>query len=108
MAPLLELPIDPLRPLSGFHMRGGRHFVDKHRAELIERIPNIDPVLDELLGDGTLTQEQYDIVRCNRTPQEKMRQLFGCVRAWGGREKDALFRAMNTYHQPLICDLQEK
>eukprot|EP00079_Xenopus_tropicalis_P033431 XP_017947202.1 PREDICTED: uncharacterized protein LOC100487218 [Xenopus tropicalis] len=87
---------------------GGRHFVDKHRAELIERIPNIDPVLDELLGDGTLTQEQYDIVRCNRTPQEKMRQLFGCVRAWGGREKDALFRAMNTYHQPLICDLQEK
>ncbi|KAE8578044.1 hypothetical protein XENTR_v10023294 [Xenopus tropicalis] len=94
--------------LSSSSKKSGQHFVDKHRAELIERIPNIDPVLDELLGDGTLTQEQYDTVRSKGTCQDRMRQLYDCVRAWGDYQKDALFRAIEKHIQPLIRDLKNK
>ncbi|XP_041434090.1 uncharacterized protein LOC121398819 isoform X2 [Xenopus laevis] len=87
---------------------GGKHFMDKHRTELIARVSHIDPILDDLLDDEILTQEQYDSVRSNRTSQEKMRQLYDCVRAWGDGEKEELFKAMKKHNQPLISDLKHK
>uniref|UniRef100_A0A6I8SK41 PYD and CARD domain containing n=1 Tax=Xenopus tropicalis TaxID=8364 RepID=A0A6I8SK41_XENTR len=84
----------------------GQHFVDRHRAALIARVSLIDPVLDELLGDGTLTQEQYDTVRSKGTCQERMRQLYDCVRAWGKIEKDKFYQYLLEENGPLVRDLE--
>ncbi|XP_028254392.1 apoptosis-associated speck-like protein containing a CARD [Parambassis ranga] len=46
------------------------HFVDKHRADLIQRISNIDPILDQLLG-SVIQQEAYDRIRAQPTSQDK-------------------------------------
>ncbi|XP_031749143.1 neurofilament heavy polypeptide-like isoform X7 [Xenopus tropicalis] len=85
---------------------GRQHFVDRHRAALIARVSLIDPILDELLGDWTLTQEQYDTVRSNRTPQKKMRKLYAYVRAWGRDEKDKFYRHLLKHNGPLVRDLE--
>ncbi|XP_041434513.1 uncharacterized protein LOC121398946 isoform X2 [Xenopus laevis] len=87
---------------------GGKHIMDKHRSELIARVSNIDPVLDDLLDDEILTQDQYDSVRSKSTSQEKMRELYDCARAWGDGEKEELFKAMEKHNQPLISDLKHK
>uniref|UniRef100_A0A6I8QX11 Uncharacterized protein n=1 Tax=Xenopus tropicalis TaxID=8364 RepID=A0A6I8QX11_XENTR len=84
----------------------GQHFVDRHREALISRTSNIDPVLDYLLSDFILTQEQYDTVRSKGTPQERMRQLYAHVRAWGDPEKHELYQALKSHNRALIRDLQ--
>ncbi|XP_068425875.1 NACHT, LRR and PYD domains-containing protein 1b allele 5-like [Clinocottus analis] len=38
----------------------GEHFVDKHQCDLIERVNNIKPILDNLLAEGVIPQEDYD------------------------------------------------
>ncbi|OCT59027.1 hypothetical protein XELAEV_18001517mg [Xenopus laevis] len=80
-------------------------FVDQHRVALITRVSNIDPVLDDLLDNGILTQEQYDKVRSNRTSQEKMRQLYDYVRSWGRDEKESFYQYLLEHNEPLIRDL---
>ncbi|OCT59021.1 uncharacterized protein LOC108703938 [Xenopus laevis] len=87
---------------------GGQHFVDKHRTELIDRISNIDPVLDELLGHQILTQEQYDTVRSNITCQKRMRQLYDYVKAWGNYQKDVFVTFIQQHNHSLIRDLKNK
>ncbi|OCT58981.1 uncharacterized protein LOC108703748 [Xenopus laevis] len=82
-----------------------QHFVDRHRAALIDRMSHIDPVLDDLLGDKILTQEQYDTVRSNRTSQEKMRHLYDCVKTWGKIEKEMFYSTLFVHNRALIKDL---
>ncbi|KAE8578063.1 hypothetical protein XENTR_v10023313 [Xenopus tropicalis] len=82
------------------------HFVDLHRVALIARVSHIDPILDGLLNNDILTQEQYDTVRSKGTCQEKMRQLYDCVRAWGEYEKEKFYEYLLEYNGPLIGDLE--
>uniref|UniRef100_A0A3Q4M1Z0 CARD domain-containing protein n=1 Tax=Neolamprologus brichardi TaxID=32507 RepID=A0A3Q4M1Z0_NEOBR len=51
-------------------------FVDKHRSQLIQRVSNIAPILDELLDKKVIDQEQYDKIRALPTSQDKMRELY--------------------------------
>uniref|UniRef100_A0A3P9DSK6 CARD domain-containing protein n=1 Tax=Maylandia zebra TaxID=106582 RepID=A0A3P9DSK6_9CICH len=52
------------------------HFVDKHRVQLIQRVSNIAPILDELLDNEVINQETYTRIRALSTTQEKMRELY--------------------------------
>nr|XP_024655557.1 uncharacterized protein LOC112431243 isoform X2 [Maylandia zebra] len=54
----------------------GKHFVDKHRVQLIQRVSNIAPILDELLDNEVINQETYTRIRALSTTQEKMRELY--------------------------------
>ncbi|KAG8429964.1 hypothetical protein GDO86_018740 [Hymenochirus boettgeri] len=78
--------------------KGSQHFVDKHRVSLIQRVSNIDPILDDLLALNILSQEQYDTVRTQRTAQERVRELYDCVRSWGREEKDHLTQKRTKMH----------
>ncbi|XP_035772525.1 NACHT, LRR and PYD domains-containing protein 1b allele 3-like [Neolamprologus brichardi] len=57
-------------------MADGEDFVDKHRSQLIQRVSNIAPILDELLDKKVIDQEQYDKIRALPTSQDKMRELY--------------------------------
>ncbi|KAE8578064.1 hypothetical protein XENTR_v10023314 [Xenopus tropicalis] len=86
----------------------GEHFVDKHRTPLINRVANLEPILDELLAKRVLTQEEYDSVRYSGTPQAKMRQLYLYVRGWGITEKDQFYGLLEEKCRPLIRDLERQ
>ncbi|XP_053550286.1 apoptosis-associated speck-like protein containing a CARD [Bombina bombina] len=82
------------------------HFIDKHREALIQRMSQVDPVLDTLLQEQLLTSEKYDNVRSKTTSQQQMRQLYCYIREWGRPDKEKLYQAIKKCNPPLIKDLE--
>ncbi|CAI9534115.1 unnamed protein product [Staurois parvus] len=85
-----------------------KHFVAKHREALISRMYIVEGVLDGLLEENLLNHEQYDRVRCQRTSQEKMRELYSYMRGWGDNHKDRLYNCLLKNNKPLIEDLKDR
>ncbi|XP_056619535.1 apoptosis-associated speck-like protein containing a CARD [Triplophysa dalaica] len=84
----------------------GQQFIDKHRIQLIERVRNVDAILDELLVKMIISQEEYDKIRSKSTPTEKMREIFsGPMISAGNAGKLALYEALMKSHPPLMKDL---
>uniref|UniRef100_A0A3P9BTE5 Pyrin domain-containing protein n=1 Tax=Maylandia zebra TaxID=106582 RepID=A0A3P9BTE5_9CICH len=67
------------------------HFVDKHRVELIQRVSNIEPILDE--------------IRALQTSQEKMRELYSGPLKAGSASKDVFYQILQTHERLLLNDL---
>ncbi|XP_077306232.1 uncharacterized protein LOC143925640 [Lithobates pipiens] len=84
------------------------HFVDEHCVELIQRIHQIEPILDGLMARGLLTDEQCDTIRGERTSQDKMRTLYSLIRGWSNTDKDILYNLLNEHNPSLIRDLEER
>ncbi|ELW66323.1 apoptosis-associated speck-like protein containing a CARD [Tupaia chinensis] len=82
------------------------HFVDQHRAALINRVTAIDGVLDALHGK-VLTEEQYQAVRAETTSQMKMRKLYSFAPAWNVTCKDLLLQALRDTQPYLVADLEQ-
>ncbi|XP_077303431.1 uncharacterized protein LOC143923546 [Lithobates pipiens] len=82
------------------------HFIDRHRAALISRVPRVESILDDLLQHGLLTDEQYDTVYSMQTSLDKMRQLYCYVRTWTNTNKDIFCEVLKIYNGPLIQDLE--
>ncbi|XP_039887106.1 uncharacterized protein LOC120733129 isoform X3 [Simochromis diagramma] len=81
------------------------HFVDKHRVELIQRVSNIEPILDELLKEKVIQQESYDRIRALQTSQEKMRELYSGPLKAGSASKDVFYQILQTHERLLLNDL---
>ncbi|XP_036929634.1 uncharacterized protein LOC119005785 isoform X16 [Acanthopagrus latus] len=85
------------------------HFVDKHQCDLIARVSNTGPILDNLLREGVIQQEDYDTIRTITTTQERMRKLFsGPLKAGGQAAKDVFFRILKKEESYLVADLNRK
>ncbi|KAG9462145.1 hypothetical protein GDO78_014821 [Eleutherodactylus coqui] len=84
-----------------------KHFVDKHRTDLIQRVTLVAPILDDLLQMRLLPCEAYDTVRSINTNQEKMRALYDHVKSWGNKDKDKFLQSLRRHNSPLIRDLEE-
>ncbi|XP_042280653.1 apoptosis-associated speck-like protein containing a CARD [Thunnus maccoyii] len=83
-----------------------KHFVDKHKVELIKRVSNMDPILDELFDQDVIQQESYDKIRALPTTQAKVRELYcGPLKA-GGESKDIFLKLLEEYEKFLIKDLK--
>uniref|UniRef100_A0A668RUP9 CARD domain-containing protein n=1 Tax=Oreochromis aureus TaxID=47969 RepID=A0A668RUP9_OREAU len=81
--------------------RTENHFVDKHRVELIQRVSNIEPILDELLKEKVIQQESYDRIRALQTSQEKMRELYSGPLKAGSASKDVFYQILQTHERLL-------
>ncbi|XP_035528369.1 NACHT, LRR and PYD domains-containing protein 1b allele 2-like [Morone saxatilis] len=85
----------------------GKHFVDKHRCDLIKRVSNIRPILDNLLKEQVIQQENYDTIRAITTTQEKMRTLYsGPLKAVGDAGKDIFYKILEEEESFLVADLK--
>ncbi|GAA6220462.1 apoptosis-associated speck-like protein containing a CARD [Lates japonicus] len=85
-----------------------KHFVDKHKPELIQKVGNVAPILDELLDNNVIQQELYDKIRAMPTTQEKMRELYStCLKA-SKKCKDIFYASLQKNELYLIEDLQGK
>ncbi|XP_073340768.1 apoptosis-associated speck-like protein containing a CARD [Pagrus major] len=82
------------------------HFVDKHQSELIKRVSNVQPILDELLRQNVIQQESYDKVKTLPTAEEKMRELIsGPLKSSGVQGKDVFYDILIENQPLLIGDL---
>ncbi|XP_078508581.1 apoptosis-associated speck-like protein containing a CARD [Lissotriton helveticus] len=97
----------PLNPSTGGAgaRPSGKHFVDMHREDIIQRCTLVDPILDRLLSLELITEEQYDLVRVMNTTQNKMRELYRLMLGWGESDKDQFYQALKEQNGPLVRDL---
>ncbi|XP_037640180.1 apoptosis-associated speck-like protein containing a CARD isoform X1 [Sebastes umbrosus] len=89
-------------------MAEGQHFVDRHRAELIDRVSEIPSILDQLLDKKIIRQESYDKILAIPTNQDRMRKLFsGPLNAAGRDGKEVFYRILQKEESSLIGDLKK-
>ncbi|XP_045071032.1 apoptosis-associated speck-like protein containing a CARD [Coregonus clupeaformis] len=84
-----------------------KHFVDHHRTALIDRVTQVEPILDRLLERGIITTNTYSEVRAGKKKQKRMRELFnGPVKACGPEGKDIFLDILMDLEPWLISDLK--
>ncbi|CAM5159131.1 unnamed protein product, partial [Natator depressus] len=85
----------------------GGHFVDRHREQLIQQVPEVDRVL-KLLRGHTLTPEQYQSISTGRSNVEQMQKLYELVPSWGREHKDQLQQVLWITNRALVAELEGK
>ncbi|XP_068920852.1 NACHT, LRR and PYD domains-containing protein 1a-like isoform X1 [Petaurus breviceps papuanus] len=53
----------------------GLHFIDQHRDQIISQVTSVDMILDKLYNKF-LSNEDYELIRAEKTSPDKMRRLF--------------------------------
>ncbi|XP_034009286.1 uncharacterized protein LOC117500513 isoform X2 [Trematomus bernacchii] len=101
------------RPSAGgtaqYTMVDGKHFVDKHRIKLTDRVNSVGNILDQLLEEEVIQQAIYDTIRKIPTKQEQMRELFsGPLNAAGLCGKEVFYRILEKEEKYLIEELKGK
>ncbi|XP_044214548.1 NACHT, LRR and PYD domains-containing protein 1b allele 2-like isoform X4 [Thunnus albacares] len=87
----------------------GKNFVDKHRSALIERVFNIDPILDDLKRKGVIQQEVYDTIKTTKsTTQDKMREIYNGPLKAGDGVKEIFYTILLEWEPLLVADLKGK
>ncbi|XP_072006109.1 uncharacterized protein [Engystomops pustulosus] len=84
------------------------HFTDDHRSELIVRITDVDPVLNDLRDQNLLTHEQYEDLMRRTTTQEKMRELCDIIHHWEDAGKYSAYTVIQNHNKDVIEDLEEE
>ncbi|XP_061573697.1 apoptosis-associated speck-like protein containing a CARD [Cololabis saira] len=83
-----------------------KHFVDKHRTDLVQRVSNIDPILDALLSEKVIRDEMYTKIIALPTSYEKMRELYvGPLRS-SDACKDIFLKILRDQEPFLLADLE--
>lgn len=80
--------------------------MEKHQVQLIQRVSNIEPILDELLDKKVIQQESYDKIRALATTQEKMRELYRGALRGGLACKEIFYEILVEKERYLIDDLK--
>uniref|UniRef100_A0A7N8X2I7 PYD and CARD domain containing n=1 Tax=Mastacembelus armatus TaxID=205130 RepID=A0A7N8X2I7_9TELE len=86
-------------------LSSGKHFVDRHRVDLINRVSNIGPILDDLLDKNVIQQEVYEQIRALPTTQDKIRELYSGPLKASEACKDAFYESLQLNEKFLIDDL---
>eukprot|EP00063_Salmo_salar_P087902 XP_014062737.1 PREDICTED: NACHT, LRR and PYD domains-containing protein 1-like isoform X2 [Salmo salar] len=86
-----------------------QHFVDLHQTALIDRVSQVDPILDRLLKSGVITADDYSDVIAERNNQKKMRELFdGPLKGCGPEGKDRFLEILTELEPYLINHLKRE
>uniref|UniRef100_A0A3Q4GG39 PYD and CARD domain containing n=1 Tax=Neolamprologus brichardi TaxID=32507 RepID=A0A3Q4GG39_NEOBR len=83
-----------------------KHFVDKHRVQLIQRVSNVAPILDDLLGSDVISQESYNSIMALPTSQDKMRTLYSHLNT--ERCNDIFYKILLENEKHLIDEFSAK
>uniref|UniRef100_A0A665TKC4 PYD and CARD domain containing n=1 Tax=Echeneis naucrates TaxID=173247 RepID=A0A665TKC4_ECHNA len=100
----LGKPKGPILKVESLSFCSNEHFVDKYQLELISRVSNVAPILDELLARGIIGEEKYGAIRQIPTCSEKMREIYNCLRA-GERCKNIFYEILKDHEKYLMEDL---
>ncbi|KAI8519493.1 hypothetical protein Bbelb_027500 [Branchiostoma belcheri] len=65
------------------NLKGMLGRVSRKRAQLVETLRHISPILDHLRADDVISLEENDRIRAARTPQDAVRELLDMLEAKG-------------------------
>eukprot|EP00063_Salmo_salar_P058945 XP_014033780.1 PREDICTED: serine/threonine-protein kinase/endoribonuclease IRE1-like [Salmo salar] len=80
-------------------------FVDRHRAELIQRVHTVMPIADDLLRNKMIHPEVYSNIQTANTSQDQMRELYKALKSGGPEVKSAFYRSLLKQDRYLVEDL---
>ncbi|XP_077576675.1 apoptosis-associated speck-like protein containing a CARD [Stigmatopora nigra] len=83
----------------------GKHFVDKYKLQLIQRVTNIDPILDRLLDQEVLQDGIYEDIRQTPGNQQKMRKIYQLALKSGDDAKNIFMELLRQQEPYLVKDL---
>ncbi|XP_059195783.1 NACHT, LRR and PYD domains-containing protein 1b allele 3-like [Centropristis striata] len=87
-------------------MAEDKHFVDKHRKTLIQRVCTIKTILDELLDQRVLQQETYTEIMVKPTTQDKVRALYDGPLKSATACKDIFYKVLEDNEPYLMKELK--
>ncbi|XP_069812111.1 uncharacterized protein, partial [Dendropsophus ebraccatus] len=76
----------------------GDHFIDRHREELIGRIKNVEPVIDDLYSNNLLTREERDYIMEIPAPYLMIKRLYNIMKCYDEKEKGMVYDALYKYN----------
>eukprot|EP00063_Salmo_salar_P083665 XP_014058500.1 PREDICTED: serine/threonine-protein kinase/endoribonuclease IRE1-like isoform X1 [Salmo salar] len=82
-------------------------FVDRHRAELIQRVCTVMPIADDLLRRGMIYPEVYSNIQTANASQDQMRELYKAVQSGGPEVKSAFYRILLKQEPHLVINLED-
>uniref|UniRef100_A0A4W5LSI6 CARD domain-containing protein n=1 Tax=Hucho hucho TaxID=62062 RepID=A0A4W5LSI6_9TELE len=80
-------------------------FVDRHRAELIQRVRKVMPIADDLLRRGMIQYEMFSNITTSKTNQGKMREVYKALQSGGTPLKAAFYRILLENERILVINL---
>ncbi|GAA6080475.1 apoptosis-associated speck-like protein containing a CARD [Tachysurus ichikawai] len=84
----------------------GAVFIDQHKDTLIQRASCVEPILDKLLSMGIISDEEYQDIRAEKTPQKQMRALLmEPMRSRGDPAKQILYNILKEQQRFMMMDL---
>ncbi|KAK9951846.1 hypothetical protein ABG768_017721 [Culter alburnus] len=81
-------------------------FVEKHRADLIQRVSSGMAIADGLRAKRMIPDEMYSKVHAAGTRQEKIRLLFDVLDSQGSSVKAEFYRLLEKNESYLVHDLE--
>ncbi|XP_038651186.1 apoptosis-associated speck-like protein containing a CARD [Scyliorhinus canicula] len=93
--------------MSGTDLKSSKHFIEKHRLDLVERISLVEPLVDILRQEDVLNQNEYETIRAGETRAEQARRLLDSVIHKGRRAMDILQDALWQQDQYLMKELNQ-
>ncbi|XP_036797610.1 nuclear GTPase SLIP-GC isoform X3 [Oncorhynchus mykiss] len=101
--------VSPINPHPGaeavLKQLSGQAFVDKHMADLIQRVKMVQHVADDLLVEEMIPDKLYSRLLMAGTSQEQMRLMSDALQAGGTRVKSAFYKALLNHEPRLVQDL---
>ncbi|XP_029359289.1 apoptosis-associated speck-like protein containing a CARD isoform X2 [Echeneis naucrates] len=82
------------------------HFVDKHELELINRVSNVNPILDGLLKQQVIDREKYMAIRKMITSCDQIRAVYVSLQS-GVKCKDIFYELVKKHEKFLFEELEK-
>ncbi|KAG7314434.1 hypothetical protein KOW79_021737 [Hemibagrus wyckioides] len=83
----------------------GADFVDKYKAHVIQRVPSVMEIVD-CIKSKEFTNEMYNKIRAEKTPQDKMRELYIYLNSAGRAAKAEFYQILQEKHLELVTELE--
>ncbi|KAI5630402.1 caspase recruitment domain-containing protein 8 isoform X8 [Silurus asotus] len=81
-------------------------FVDKHREQLIQRVPSVMEIADSLLSKNMISPEMYNKIHVEPSRINQMRLLYEVLETGGGAVKAEFYKILKEKHSALVDDLE--
>ncbi|XP_072357103.1 uncharacterized protein [Scyliorhinus torazame] len=107
----LEAYSEELRPENIYNVQvspWSQHFIERHEAELIERLTEVDSILNGLKSKCAMNQYDVSKVRARCTIEDQVRELLTCVIKKGNSTMDFCQDLLRKYHRDLVSELEKK
>uniref|UniRef100_A0A3B4C4M0 CARD domain-containing protein n=1 Tax=Pygocentrus nattereri TaxID=42514 RepID=A0A3B4C4M0_PYGNA len=90
----------------GRRPRSGAEFVDEYRNMLIQRVPSVMGIADQLRSKKMIPAEIHGNIQTEKTSQDQMRILYSVLDSGGRAAKEEFYEILKTMMPSLVSELE--